>query len=98
MEGVGGDVAIEVLAAYRVGVVDDLDLQDRWEQLTAGESDRVQPQLDGFALRRGEGRDVDERLHVRVVGVDDDRAAVGVADEHDRAGDPARVFSIAAAS
>ena len=46
---------------------------------------------DGVALIGGVGGDVDERLDVRVAGrgVGDHDAAVGVADEHDRALDRA---------
>ena len=56
-------------------------------ELTAGEHAR---QLaGGFALGGGEGRDVDQRLDVRVAdrGVGDDFAAVGVSGEDERTAD-----------
>lgn len=68
VERVGGNVAVEVPVADRVSVVDDLDLQDGREQLTARESDRIQSQLDGLALCRCEGGDINEGFHVRIVG------------------------------
>ncbi len=87
MEILVRDVAVDVLPADRVRIVDDLQSQSGRKQLAARESNRVDRDLYRLTLHRTERRDVDQRLDFRIVDIGDHRAAVRVPDENDGAVD-----------
>ncbi len=87
MEILVRDVAVDVLPADRVRIVDDLQSQSRRKQLAARKPDGIDRDLHRLTLNRSKRRDVHQRLHLRVVNIGDHRAAVRVSDEHDRSVD-----------